>query len=92
MRRPLLILSLLSVSLLLFGCGERATTVTNANANGASNMTGANSSGTGANAGSGPQTQGIGANGGVNGNTYTAPPGFNKNGDRGSASSVGNTP
>jgi hypothetical protein len=36
---------------------------------------------------------GIGGNtsgGAVNNNTYTVPPGFNKNGDRGSATSVGN--
>lgn len=94
MRRTLMILSLLSVSIISIGCGERATTVTNASTNSSSNITGANTSGAGA-TGTGPQTQGIGGNtndgGAVSGNTYTVPPGFNKNGDRGSASSVGNT-
>jgi hypothetical protein len=96
MRRTLMILSLLFVSASFIGCGERSTTISNANAQ--SNATGTTTGVTnqGATAGTGPQNQGIGGNtneGVVNGNTYTVPPGFNKNGDRGSASSVnGNTP
>jgi len=89
---------LLIVALLFTACGERSTTVTNANAN-----TGASTGGvtgttgnTGAGAGIGPENQGIGGTSEsntspVNGNTYTVPPGFNKNGDRGSATSVGNS-
>ena len=91
MRRILMILSLLSVSAFFVGCGERTSTVTNAT--NATNAANANNTGTGATAGTGPQTQGIGGNtngGAVSGNTYTVPPGFNNNGDRGSAQSVGN--
>jgi hypothetical protein len=95
MRRTLMILSLLFVSTFFIGCGERATTTTNANAG--SNTTGTTTgvTSTGATAGTGPQNQGIGGNtneGVVNGNTYTVPPGFNKNGDRGSATRNDNTP
>lgn len=97
MRRTLMILFLLLVSALFIACGERNTTVTNANASAGSNTTGASNSGTGGSAGIGPENQGIGGTGegdsnAVNGNTYTVPPGFNKNGDRGSASNVSNTP
>ena len=91
MRRTLIILSLLFVSSLSFACGERSTTTTNANAQ--ANTPG--TQGSGAASGSGPKTEGIGgaSNGSaVNGNTYTVPPGFNENGDRGSASNVRNTP
>ncbi len=99
MRRTLMILSLL-VSCLFIACGERSTTVTNANANASagSTTTGAGgNSGAGGSAGIGPENQGIGGTGegntnAVNGNTYTVPPGFNKNGDRGSASNVSNKP
>jgi hypothetical protein len=93
MRRTLIILSLLSVSALFIGCGERPSTVTNAST--APNAANANDTGTGATSGTGPQNQGIGGNtngGAVSSNTYTVPPGFNKNGDRGSAQSVSNTP
>ncbi len=93
MRRVLMVLSLLIVSSILGGCGERPNAVTNASTSpGAAN---ANSTGTGATSGTGPQNQGIGGNtssGAVSSNTYTVPPGFNKNGDRGSASSTSNTP
>jgi hypothetical protein len=97
MRRTLIILSLLFVSTLFAACGERPTTISNANAQ--SNATGATTTGmsnqgTGATEGTGPQNQGIGGNtneGVVNGNTYTVPPGFNKNGDTGSATRNGNT-
>ncbi len=97
MRRTLMTLSLLLVSCLFISCGERTTTVSNANASGGSSTTGASNSGQGAAAGSGPQNQGIGGTSGsnssvVNGNTYTVPPGFNNNGDRGSASNVSNKP
>jgi hypothetical protein len=98
MRRTLSILSLLLVTLFFAACGERATTVTNANSNAASGTTGGKvSNSTGASAGIGPENQGIGGTGegntnAVNGNTYTVPPGFNKNGDRGSASNVSHTP
>ena len=98
MRRTLMILSLLLASNFFIACGERSTTVTNANQSAGSSTTGATgNSGTGASAGIGPENQGIGGTGegnrnAVNGNTYTAPPGFNKNGDRGSASNVSNTP
>lgn len=96
MRRTLMILSLLFVSTFI-GCGERATTISNANAgsNTTGTTTGVSNQGTGASEGSGPQNQGIGGNtnaGAVNGNTYTVPPGFDKNGDRGSATRNGNTP
>ncbi len=90
MRRTLLILSLLSLTLFA-GCGERNSAVTNATSSANATV----NQGTGATAGSGPQNQGIGGNtngGAVNGNTYTVPPGFNKNGDRGSASTISNTP
>jgi hypothetical protein len=97
MRRTLLILSLLLVSLFFMACGERNTSVTNANANTSAggNTTGA-SGNSGAGAGIGPENQGIGGtsesnSSPVNGNTYTVPPGFNNNGDRGSATSVGNS-
>ena len=97
MRRSLMILSLLLVSTFFIGCGERSTTVSNANAqsNAAGTTTGVSNQGTSATEGSGPQNQGIGGNtsdGAVNGNTYTVPPGFNKNGDRGSATRSSNTP
>jgi hypothetical protein len=103
MRRTILILSTLLVTLFFMACGERSTTVTNANANaggstmGASGNSGTTGGTTGETAGSGPQNQGIGGTGegntnAVNGNTYTVPPGFNKNGDRGSASNVSKTP
>ena len=94
MRRTLMISSLLFVSLFFSGCGERATTITNANA-GSNTTTGVSNQGTGATEGTGPQNQGIGGNtneGVVNGNTYTVPPGFNKNGDRGSATRSSNAP
>ncbi|HYJ47735.1 MAG TPA: hypothetical protein VEV81_14055 [Pyrinomonadaceae bacterium] len=88
---------LLITVILLAGCvGNSPTTVTNANAvSNSSNMPTMNSANSGATAGTGPQNQGIGGNtnaGAVNNNTYTVPPGFNKNGDRGSASSTSNTP
>lgn len=100
MRRTLTILSLLLVSSFFIACGERSTTVTNANANQSAGpgTTGASgNSGAGGSAGIGPENQGIGGTGegntnAVNGNTYTVPPGFNKNGDRGSASNVSNKP
>lgn len=100
MRRTLTILSLLLVSTFFMACGERSTTVTNANANqsAGSNMTGASgNSGAGGSAGIGPENQGIGGTGegntnAVSSNTYTVPPGFNHNGDRGSASNVSNKP
>ena len=100
MRRTLMILSLLLVSCLFTSCGERGTTVSNANANasgGSSTTTGTSNGGQSGSAGSGPQNQGIGGTSGsnssvVNGNTYTVPPGFNNNGDRGSASNVSNKP
>lgn len=99
MRRTLMILSLLLVSTLFIGCGERTTTISNANANAGANTsgtTGVSNNARGVTDGTGPQNQGIGGgntNGGaVNGNTYTVPPGFNKNGDKGSASSTSNTP
>jgi hypothetical protein len=97
MRRTLMLLSLLFVSLFFTGCGERATTITNANAgsNTTGTTTGASNQSTGATEGTGPQNQGIGGNtseGVVNGNTYTVPPGFNKNGDRGSATRSSKSP
>ena len=101
MRRIPMILALLFVFSIFMACGERSTTVTNANANagaGGSSTTGASgNSGAGGSAGIGPENQGIGGTGegntnAVNGNTYTVPPGFNKNGDRGSASNVSKTP
>ena len=101
MRRILMITSLLFVTTLGLGCGgDRSTTVPNANAGGSATgagSSGAGNSGAGANAGIGPENQGIGgtsenSSNAVNGNTYTVPPGFNKNGDRGSASNVSNTP
>ena len=91
MRRTLIVVSLLTASCLSFACGERTTTTTNANAQ--ANTAG--TQGSGATSGTGPKSQGIGgaSNGNaVNGNTYTVPPGFNENGDRGSASNVRNTP
>jgi hypothetical protein len=98
MRRTLLILSLLLATLFSMACGERTTTVTNANAGGsAGGASGSTSNSTGAAAGIGPENQGIGGTGegstnAVNGNTQSVPPGFNKNGDRGSASNVSRTP
>ncbi|MBA2735091.1 MAG: hypothetical protein H0U54_19785 [Acidobacteria bacterium] len=100
MRRTLMTLSLLLVACLFIACGERSTTVTNASANsssGASTTGASTNGGQGGSAGSGPQNQGIGGTSGsnssvVNGNTYTVPPGFNNNGDRGSASNVSNKP
>ena len=97
MRRTVTILSLLLVSAFCFACGERNTSVTNANANSSANSSGVSgNTGTGGSAGIGPENQGIGGTGegnsnAVNGNTYTVPRGFNNNGDRGSASSVGNS-
>jgi hypothetical protein len=91
MRRTLLLTALLITSTFLVSCGTTNSTVTNANAS--ANVS---NQGTGATAGSGPKDQGIGGNtnaGAVNSNTYTVPPGFNKNGDRGSAANPnGNTP
>jgi hypothetical protein len=91
MRRTLLLTAFLITSTFLVSCGTTNSTVTNANAS--ANVS---NEGTGATAGSGPKDQGIGGNtnsGAVNSNTYTVPPGFNKNGDRGSASSAnGNMP
>jgi hypothetical protein len=98
MRRTVTILSLLLVSALGFACGERNTAVTNANANTSANSSSVGgNTGTGGSAGIGPENQGIGGTGerdanAINGNTYTVPRGFNKNGDRGSASNVSNTP
>jgi hypothetical protein len=86
-----MIVSMLLVAWLSQACGERSTTTTNAQ----SNASGTQGAATGANAGSGPKTEGIGgaANGNaVNSNAYTVPPGFNENGDRGSASNVRNAP
>ena len=98
MRRTFLILPLLLVALLFSACGERSTTVTNANANTGASTGGASGSNSGApgSEGIGPKHEGIGGTSEsntspVNGNTYTVPPGFNKNGDRGSATSVGNS-
>lgn len=97
MRRTLLILPLLLLALLFAACGERSTTVTNANANmGATTGSTTGNSGAPGSEGIGPKNQGIGGtsesnSSPVNGNTYTVPPGFNKNGDRGSATSVGNS-
>ena len=94
MRRTLMIVSLLTVACLSFACGEKSTTTTTAtNANSQANASGTR--GSGETTGTGPKTEGIGgaSNGNaVNGNTYTVPPGFNENGDRGSASNVRNTP
>jgi hypothetical protein len=91
MRRTLLLPAFLIAVTFFIGCGTRNDAVTNANAS--ANVS---NQGTGASVGTGPQNQGIGGNtnnGAVNSNTYTVPPGFNKNGDRGSASSTsGNTP
>ena len=91
MRRTLMILSLLFISIFWVSCtGSPPTTVTNANTS--ANMS---NTGTGTTAGTGPQNQGIGGNtnnGVVNGDTYTVPPGFNKNGDTGSATRNSNTP
>ena len=100
MRRTVMILPLLLVAAFCLACGERNTSVTNANANASmgANATGAGTNnGGGGSAGIGPENQGIGgANEGssnaVNGNTYTVPPGFNKNGDRGSARNVNERP
>ena len=100
MRRTVTILSLLLVAAFCFACGERNTSVSNANSNASGASAGGVSSGNssgGANAGIGPENQGIGGTSEsnstpVSGNTYTVPPGFNKNGDRGSASNVSNTP
>ena len=101
MRRTILILSTLLITLFFTACGEKSTTVTNANAVGSTTSTSGNSGttggATGGTAGIGPENQGIGGTGEgntntVNGNTYTVPPGFNKNGDRGSASNVSKTP
>lgn len=97
MRRTLTILSVLLISNFFMACGERSTSVTNANASAGSNMTGASNSGAGDSAGTGPKTQGIGGTGegntnAVSANTYTVPPGFNNNGDRGSASNVSTKP
>jgi hypothetical protein len=91
-----MILSLLAVTLYFTACGERARTVTNANAGANSAVTGGGGNNS-AGAGIGPENQGIGGtsegnSNAVNGNTYTVPPGFNKNGDRGSASNVSSTP
>jgi hypothetical protein len=100
MRRTLMILSLLLISTFFMACGERSTTVTNASANqsAGSNTTGAGGNNSaGGSAGIGPENQGIGGTSEsnssvVNGNTYTVPPGFNNNGDRGSASNVSTRP
>jgi hypothetical protein len=100
MRRIPMILSLLLASCLFMACGERSTTVTNANSNqsaGSSTTGVSGNTGSGGSAGIGPENHGIGGTGegntnAVNGNTYTVPPGFNKNGDRGSASNVSNRP
>lgn len=100
MRRTVTILSLLLVAAFCFACGERNTSVSNANSNasaGASAPGMSGNSGAGGSSGIGPENQGIGGTSEsnttpVNGNTYTVPPGFNKNGDRGSASNVSNTP
>lgn len=97
MRRTLMILVLLTIAALWIGCvGKTPTTVTNANSGSTDTVTPtANSANAGATAGTGPQNQGIGGNtneGVVNNNTYTVPPGFNNNGDRGSATRNGNRP
>lgn len=90
MRGTLLLPAALIAAIFFTGCGTRNNEVTNANASAnVSNQSGSAATGTG------PQNQGIGGNtnsGAVNSNTYTVPPGFNKNGDRGSASSTSNTP
>lgn len=98
MRRTVTILSLLLLNVFCLACGERNTSVTNANANSTSadSTRAGGNTGAGGSAGIGPENQGIGGTSEsnstpVNGNTYTVPPGFNKNGDRGSASSVGNS-
>lgn len=98
MRRTVTILSLLLVAAFCFACGDRNTSVQNANASpGANTSIMTNNGGAGGGStGIGPENQGIGGTGegntnAVNGNTYTVPPGFNKNGDRGSASNVSNT-
>ena len=93
MRRVLMVLSLSFVAIFFISCGERPSTVTNASTS--TNAANASNTGMGATAGTGPQNQGIGGNtnnGAVSSNTYTVPPGFNKNGDRGSASTTSNTP
>ena len=91
MRRTLLITLLLIATTFLMSCGTTNSTVTNANAS--ANVS---NQGAGATAGTGPKDQGIGGNtnsGAVNSNTYTTPPGFSRNGDRGSAANPnGNTP
>jgi hypothetical protein len=90
MRRTLLLPAALIAAIFFIGCGTRNSEVTNANAS--ANVS---NQGGGATEGTGPHNQGIGGNtntGAVNSNTYTVPPGFNKNGDRGSASSSSNTP
>jgi hypothetical protein len=97
MRRTLITLSLLIISTFFTACGGGTTSISNANSGNASSTMGASNSGAGGAAGSGPQNQGIGGTSEsnssvVNGNTYTVPPGFNSNGDRGSASNVSHKP
>jgi hypothetical protein len=82
------------------GAGSASNATTGNGAGTTGNTTGITRSTTeGAGAGSGPKNQGIGGTsdagdaGVINHNTNTVPPGFNKNGDRGTATSTnGNTP
>ena len=96
MRRFLLLPTLLAFALLAVSCGGE-TTAPAGSSNTPANVTGAGghstTTTTGESAGTGPKSTGIGgtsdsANTGVvNSNTYTVPPGFNKNGDRGATTS-----
>ena len=98
MRRSILLPILLCFSLLALSCGGE-TSAPAGNSNTAANVTGAgghsSTTTTGESAGTGPKGTGIGGTsdnpasntGVVNGNTYTVPPGFNKNGDKGATTS-----
>jgi hypothetical protein len=98
MRRSILVPSLLCFTLLAVSCGGE-TTAPAGSSNTPANVTGAGghstTTTTGESAGTGPKSTGIGGTsdnptsntGVVNGNTYTVPPGFNKNGDKGATTS-----
>lgn len=103
MRRTILFATLLSMAILAAGCGGE-TSAPAGSSNTPANVTGAGghstTTTTGESAGTGPQSTGIGGTsdnpnsnaGVVNGNTYTVPPGFNKNGDRGATTSSNTRP
>lgn len=98
MRRTFLFPSLIISALLLGSCGGE-TTPPPGSGNTPANVTGAGghstTTTTGESAGTGPKSTGIGGTsdnpnsntGVVNGNTYTVPPGFNHNGDKGATTS-----